>query len=400
MNQGAYVMNFLRSRILLISTIVLSVFALIAVIISVRVSIAMVEKKNHRVTDKNDDIYRPARTDMKPAYINKMIEISSNLKFTFFFNGQESDNVYAYLTGGKEVLLPLDFILQKAGIKFYLYNPDDMLQADINGKKLLIKFEDGSIYLDGIRMTFGALPVVAKNGILVPAKLFTLLDGFEVDEYPHRNTVFINYHRDYKTIEKDKYKIITQMEKPELHDTEEKSGIKADKDKISYLEFGGGEKAALELPWNCDFLYSVSEEGPYIAVSAEEDGVFYITRETSRKIGQSTMFPNNMTEKDSRVDYGKNILGWTGSRYSTVFQVENGFVELVVIDSSSDRIRRIVLNYPADSIWQNETSAAKWLSNDRLLLCADCCAWIVDLCQGDGSADIASSIPLTHVENQ
>jgi hypothetical protein len=197
-------MEFLRSKVKVIFVAALSVAALFAVIVSVRVSITTAQKKDQLVRGNTQDNFEILKIGPTNINTDKPFDTNRNSRIAFFLNGEEKIGVYAYITHKKVILVPIDIILKKSESKFVLYNSDDILKADINGKELIIKFRDGSIYIDRVRMNFGAAPVIAGNRILAPVTLFRYMDGFSFDEYPDQKAVFVYYHPDNKLIESEK----------------------------------------------------------------------------------------------------------------------------------------------------------------------------------------------------
>jgi hypothetical protein len=200
-------MEFLRSKVKVIFVVVLSVAALFVVIVSVRVSITTAQKKDQLVGGNTQDKFEILKIGTTNISANKSFDINKNPRIEIFFNGEEKTGLYAYVTHRKVILVPIDIVLQKSESKFVLYNSDDVMKADINGKELIIKFRDGSIYIDRVKINFGAAPVIAGNHILAPVKLFRYMDGFSFDEYPDQKAVFVYYRPDCKRIESEKEEI-------------------------------------------------------------------------------------------------------------------------------------------------------------------------------------------------
>jgi archaellum component FlaG (FlaF/FlaG flagellin family) len=201
-------MEFLRSKVKVIFVAVLLVTALFAVIVSVRVSITMAQKKAQMVKGNTQDKFEILKTGPTNINMNKPFDINKNPRIAFFLNGEEKTGVHAYVTNKKVILVPIDIILKKSELEFVLYNSDDIMKADINGKELIIKFRDGSIYLDRVRINFGASPVIAGNHILAPVNIFNYMDGFKFYEYPEQKVVFVNYNPDCEMIEGEEEEIL------------------------------------------------------------------------------------------------------------------------------------------------------------------------------------------------
>jgi hypothetical protein len=187
-------MEFLRSKVKIIFAAILLAAALFAVIVSVRVSITTVQKGDQLIRDGVQDNLEILKIGPTSINTDKPFDANKNSRIAFFLNGEEKTGIYAYMTHKKVILVPIDIILGKSESRFVLYNSDDILKVDINGKELIIKFKDGSIYIDRVRMNFGAAPVIAENRIFAPVTLFRYMDGFSFNEYPDQKTVFVYYY--------------------------------------------------------------------------------------------------------------------------------------------------------------------------------------------------------------
>lgn len=203
-------MNFFRKKAVYITAAVMSILCIVAIYISVRVTLVMLEKGNHII--KGHGVLENTTIPGTAAGIADNGTI--NGKFTeqeLFFNGRKVEGFYSYISGKEELAVPLDSVLGQASVGFDYYHPDDIIQADINGQKLLMKLWSCDYSVDGKRITLGMAPMPYNGHILVPLELFSYIRGFSTDLDLAGKTAFINYTQGY-TPEKDKTVCIIKLD--------------------------------------------------------------------------------------------------------------------------------------------------------------------------------------------
>ncbi len=179
-------MKFLRPYLLNLIIIFISMLAVIAVVIGIRVSITMVQRHNQMLEKLPSEQNVAARTVSKPATVGSLKEL------TFYFNG-ESIDAAAYLTSKDEVYFPFDSVLSKLGTKFTCYSSDDIVESTINGKKLLMSLGKSAYKYNNQDVDILSVPVAAKNHIIVPSELMERIEGFKSDYVEDKGEVFLNY---------------------------------------------------------------------------------------------------------------------------------------------------------------------------------------------------------------
>ncbi|RCX11249.1 hypothetical protein DFR58_12622 [Anaerobacterium chartisolvens] len=142
-------------------------------------------------------------------------------------------------------------------------------------------------------------------------------------------------------------------------------------------EANGEEKPVLQLPWACDSVLRLSEEGLYIAVSSEEDSVYYINKDKLTNIcaASELLIPGGLLgEKGAE----EAISRAKGGKRTAVLVNRGGFLGLNIIEEASSDITEITLNYRTDSGEAAGRISSKWLSDTRLLIYLKDRAWLVD----------------------
>jgi len=584
--------------------IIVSIFSLVAVIISIRTSITMAEKRNQAVrsTAEKESSKSSVESEVKTSDPGELTEQ------VLYINGERIDDINAFLTPQKEILLPVDKIFKKEDIKFQVFNSDDILEAEIGDRKLLVRLWEDKFTLDNneIKLPFGA--ITKGESILVPSDMFGHIDGFELDISKDTGNVFLNYYPysddealdsikmlrivggkaritdlegkktiwsnsessafsdvlitsndkslsviksneriyilksrysdklpykvdadfsavpsadgrylywidfngqtsyvydvkndwklklgdfyfrireeygkdcpqgignvlyEYAIGEKHRRIVLTDetlesfytfierngkivvsgfssyspnkeailfyskgqgyftsnLEGTRINfigddientqwiddnrlffETEEGSFIcdrngkneektahywqrtgqteKGDvfftKDNTLYIQANGAEKELLKLPWKCSFIYGLSAEGPYIAASKDEDGIFYIRDKTIKEIGKYSKLligKNKHYGNIDYIDYKRSMSVSPDNMKLIVFQQEDDFITINIADAIDGTIKTITLN--CDSNESNIKSISqKWISDDLLLITTHSKGWLINL---------------------
>lgn len=195
-------MRFIRSKAMIITVIVMSALCLVAVDISIRITMNMFERKDHAKEDRPAATSSAVQAEVKYTNINKLKEP------VFYYNGKRPKESIAFITEKNEVFVAIDEILDQLGIKFTYFNTDEILETTVNGKKLLVGMGKDRCSYGGREIYLSAIPFTARNHILVPIELIGYFEGFEFDQYNDKVTVFLNYHKGYKALEDSKIKVL------------------------------------------------------------------------------------------------------------------------------------------------------------------------------------------------
>ncbi len=181
-------MKFLRSKAAVIAIALVSVMCLSAAVIAVDVSVFMLKKRDRTIDVQPQ---QPVSNNMQPVKADELKEC------VFFFNGQKIKGLRTYTYADEFVFVPIDFILQKIGVSFEYFSPDDTFQFEIGGQKAVFKLGSNEFTFGSSIFDMHCSPVAAKNSILVPIEAFSHIPGFETDIYGDSETAFINYYPDY-----------------------------------------------------------------------------------------------------------------------------------------------------------------------------------------------------------
>ncbi|HHW49356.1 MAG TPA: hypothetical protein GXX14_12185 [Clostridiaceae bacterium] len=579
--------------------IIISILSLAAIIISIKTSITMAEKRDHAVrnTAEEEITTPPANAGIGAAGPGKLTE------HPLYFNGDRIDGINAFFTDQKEIFLPIDKVFDEAGIEFQVFNSDDMLEAGIGSRKLLVRLWEDKFTLGNneIKLPFGA--ITEGESILVPSDMFGYIDGFELDISKDTGDVFLNYYpyiddkvldsvkmvrivggrarltdltgkksiwsnsengafddmlvtsgdkslsviksneriyiaksrysdklpyrvdagfsavpsadgrylywvdfdgkvsyvydvkndwkrklgdfyfriRDeygedcpqgmgnvlYEYAVGEKHRRITLTDdnlesfytfierngkvvvsgfssyspnkksillrvkgrgyytsNPEgtrinfignnianvqwiddnrlFFETEEgyficdRNGKNIEntsyywqrvgqtengdvfftKGNTLYIQTNGTEKELLELPWECGFVYGISSEGPYIAVSRDDDGVFCIKNKSIKEIGKYSALLKNKKAQDGNVDYKKSFSISPDNNKVVVFQQGDDFITINLVNTADETIKNIILNCSSDE--SNVKSIShKWVSDELLLVTTHNKGWLI-----------------------
>jgi len=581
--------------------IIISILSLVAVIISIKTSITMAEKRNQAVRSaaEEESPQPSAKTETGAVIPEKLTEQA------LYFNGRKINGIDAFFTDQKEILLPIDKVFSQAGIRFQVFNSDDILEAEIGGKKLSVRlWEDKFTFGNNeIKLPFGV--ITEGESILVPFEMFGFIDGFGLDISKDTGNVFLNYYPypDDKVL--DNIKImrmvggrirITDLEGRKSIWNNSENGVLSDvlivsydkslsviksneriyiaksrysdkppyrvdadfsavpsadgrylywvdfNEKVSYVydvkndwkrklgdfyfrirrEYGedcppgignvlyeyavgekhrritladdnlenfytfierngkviisgfssyspnkkgilfyvkgkgyytsnpegtrinfignniadiqwiddnrlfyatqdgyfvcdrngknkektfyywqkvgqnakgdvfftkgndlyiqtnGTEKELFELPWKCSFVYGISFGGPYVAVSEDEDGVFYIKDKVVKEIGKYSALLKDKRGHGGDVDYKRSIAISPDNKKLIVFQREDGFITVNVVDTKDGSLKDITLNC-GGSESDAKNISHKWISDELVLITTQSKGWIIDL---------------------
>lgn len=184
---------------------VMSILGIIAVGISIRISVTMVRKQDQMLKTK------PVTETGAVKSVDISVNLNKAAEQDFYLNGRQIKGGVGYLTGKDRVFLPLDPILQETGSNFRWFGSDDMLEASFGGENLLLKFGEG-ISLGGRKLSLQLPPFTAKGHIYVTAELFDSLDGFRFDGYAENNSVFLNYYPDFEDRENSGIRVLRLRE--------------------------------------------------------------------------------------------------------------------------------------------------------------------------------------------
>ncbi|MDF2524796.1 MAG: hypothetical protein K0R31_2437 [Clostridiales bacterium] len=188
---GGLLMKQLRTRWSIIAVSVLAALCIVALYISFNIAKVDYQRKTQVI------IQKPGLNNEKPQASGKIIQAGKINEQSLYFNGKLIEGVSSYKTDKQGLLLPIDDIFGLANIKFNYFASDDIFEATINNKKLTMKVGQNSVIYGSVEYKLPVIPVAAKDHILVPLELFTLLDGFKASGYEDRGIAFLNYSGDY-----------------------------------------------------------------------------------------------------------------------------------------------------------------------------------------------------------
>lgn len=174
-------------RPLILLNACVAVFCAVALAISVTVWMDATDKSHTAAENSLDDIGLVSRVYKQPAGFNKVSEL------TIYFNGEKVNHVKACRSAGTGLYLPLDWFLQESGAAMRVYNPDDMIEATVQGKRVLIDYGEGGMLYDGKAIESKGGPVILGRHILVPVAFFKCIDGLFLEESEQLNGVFLDY---------------------------------------------------------------------------------------------------------------------------------------------------------------------------------------------------------------
>jgi hypothetical protein len=201
-------MKFLRGKGITIVISIVTVLCLATVAITVDVTINMYRRYNKlvRIPEKlqSTNLQRQKNISRNGDVVN--VSTDKIKELSVYYNGQKVHDVIAIATVKKEVFISLDSVLLNLGIKFNYFNSDDILECEIDGKKLVVRLGDAFFQYGGERINLSAPSLAAKDHILVSADLFDYINGFKVDGYSSRNIVFINHYNNFNNTEMNEVK--------------------------------------------------------------------------------------------------------------------------------------------------------------------------------------------------
>ena len=179
-------MKSLKYRISVVFMAVMVLLCLMAVSIAVRVATMEYERKHQIIKGFYTQEPINVQTANKPVNVGKLMET------TIFFNGSRIEGVFAYQFEKNEFLLPLDQIFKYMGISYKYFAPDDTFEAEINGKRLVVRLGRDFFTYGESNIRLAVLPIAARDHILVPMELLSAIGGFKTSAYSDRTAVFIN----------------------------------------------------------------------------------------------------------------------------------------------------------------------------------------------------------------
>lgn len=182
-------MKFLKAKTMFLFIGIVALLTTFSVVVSVRISITMIEKKSQLVEA------RAAVAKSVPVAVKTMeIEnVAKAAKYPVFFNGSTEKAFDYYSFEDKKSFIPFDILLQQLGITYMLYNPDDVFQTTIDGKKMDIVLHKGKILYNGEGFDLGTASIAAENHILVSPEILDLPVGFKINDTYGKDGVFLNY---------------------------------------------------------------------------------------------------------------------------------------------------------------------------------------------------------------
>jgi hypothetical protein len=191
------------------AVLVIAVFIVLCAVsagIAIRVTVTMIEKRNQVI----DEAAKPEEEKQIPA--GSVVKPGKLKDQTLYFNGAGVEDMSVFASDKKQVFIPLDLMLNRIGTSFRFYGSDDLLEAEPDKKKLLVRLGIRNFRLGEEEILLPEAPFTAKEHILVPLELLSNIGGFTTDAYPDKETVFVNYHPGI-TVEKDlKMKIFRFVE--------------------------------------------------------------------------------------------------------------------------------------------------------------------------------------------
>ncbi len=142
-----------------------------------------------------------------------------------------------------------------------------------------------------------------------------------------------------------------------------------------FCETNGSDKWIMPLPQNTKYIYSLSQNGPYIIVFDDPtNSVVYMNGTVSVKLGSSSLLTKKSSASDFTLEYSDCIQVSPDKAFFSVLQMENGFIAVNLIDKEGKNLRKIVLNGKA----RDAQVSVKWLSNRKFIVYTSKEGWIVD----------------------
>lgn len=195
-------MRFLKGKAAYVAAALMVLVTLAAVVISIKVTITVVQRQEQEVRN-----IVPSVNDAAPASA-RIINTGKIAEHRLYFNGVEVKELTAYSYEKKEVLVPLDNILNYLGIEYSFYAPDDLLQSKVNGKTLVVRVGRDSFDYDGKEIKLPFAPVIVKGSVLVPMEMLSYIDGFSQKNILTVDSAFINYFGDMPLVSSARVKLL------------------------------------------------------------------------------------------------------------------------------------------------------------------------------------------------
>ena len=140
------------------------------------------------------------------------------------------------------------------------------------------------------------------------------------------------------------------------------------KNNVLYYEKNGEEKEIRELPWACDAVFSRSIEGPFIAVSNKENGIYFIDKENIIRIGTDKLANQTLDTLKGVNHKNLNLTYSQDDRNIAFYQEENNFLSLNILNTKNYELKKILLDFTFDSKTGFDEISTKWISNSLLLV--------------------------------
>lgn len=193
---GVSIVNFLRKKVVTITIIIMSILCIAALYIAFKVSLVMFQKSNQIIRgyirqENLKDMFHESKETT-----GRLFDPARFSRGEIYFNGRKIEKLNCYLADNKEFFIPLDLILNETSTKFVYYHPDDILETNINGQKLVLKLWDNTYSIDNRKIRLAMPPVTYDNHIIVPSGLFKYLKSYSIDIVVDTETIFLDYFPD------------------------------------------------------------------------------------------------------------------------------------------------------------------------------------------------------------
>ena len=220
-------MKFLRSNALNLFIILMAGVCLVTLAISVRLSVKFYSKqaavnpgRSGTDAEKELHVYNPA-------------SLGKSKEFILYYNGDPLKGEIVSLNSREVYYVPLEGIFSRSGFSFRVFNPDDVIEGELGGKKLQLQLYGDSFRYGETRSSLPGAVFTAGGHIFAPIELFGKTGGFTRQLYQEKSTAFLNCSIGYNASDEGGIKV--------LRVTNGKSvlgGIRAGK---VFWESGGGK---------------------------------------------------------------------------------------------------------------------------------------------------------------
>lgn len=178
----------IQTRLGVVLIVMMLMVSIVALAVAVQVSIISVQRHNQIIQTQPSGQPQKQSTGTKPVNMDKVEQQQ------LFFNGSLLDEIYAYRTPQGQYLIPLETVLNLAGIPFRYYSAEDTLTAKINGQPLTVKLGEDSFTLGGKSIALSAKTLSADHHILVSHDLLRTLKDFTASFFSDKDALFINHY--------------------------------------------------------------------------------------------------------------------------------------------------------------------------------------------------------------